>query len=92
MRPRRYRWAKIAAFAILAMGISACGDDEESSVEPATFDLESCLTRWDAAYSARFNAGETYFLPSLSTVETARPGVGAAEFTSRKSQCLGSGR
>ena len=39
------------------------------SVEPATFDLESCLTRWDAAYAARFNAGETYFLPSLSTEE-----------------------
>ena len=51
------------------MGLSACGDDEEASVEPAAFDLESCLTRWDAAYSARFNAGETYFLPSLSNVD-----------------------
>ena len=67
MISRHFKWTNFVALAAIAFGIQACGDDEKAIEEPVEFDIETCVNRWESAYSLRFNAGETFYLPSISS-------------------------
>ena len=67
MKTRHFKWTRIALLASSLVFAQACGDDETTTESSAEFDVETCVNRWSEAYSLRFNAGETFFLPSLSS-------------------------